>query len=282
MPARQSILGPLALALSSLTIACSGGSTPTAIPSAGQTESAPAATLTDMASPTRPATATPGTAPTESPTQAPTEAASPGPSLDKADAVVLAYEQSGGVEYEIVQQVNNDGSGWVKPAMGASTFTIFDQTGTALDFVVLGPRVGIEIALPSHIPAGGTSYLLCNYFSDDFPLSAYDHAESDVLLQAVDGPPGATLTIANAETRTGTWGGLDVVADITNPGNEPVAHADVGALFFDADGIVIGFTSGLVQDIGPGATKHVEIPGTYYFDGDRLAEVTFFAQPWDS
>lgn len=270
MSARQSILGPLALALSSISIACSSGSTPSVAPSTRLAASAPAAT------------GTPGTAPTDSPTPAPTQTASPQPSLDKADAVVLAYEQSGGVEYQIVQQVTNTGSGWVKPAMGASTFTIFNHMGTALDFVVVGPRVGIEIALPSRIAAGGTSYLLCNYFSDDFPLSAYDHAASDLVPQVVDGPPSATLTIDNAKTRTGMWGGLDVVADISNPGNEPVAHADVGALFLDADGIVIGFTSGLVQDIGPGATKHVEIPGTFYFDGDKLAGVTYFAQPWDS
>lgn len=215
--------------------------------------------------------------PTATPTKAPTIAPRPSANARKGDPIMIVSSSSGGyVTAQVILPVFNTGNTWIKLSEYESAYTIYDAEGGIVD------SGNFDSAAPKRIAPTGMSYLVGESFSNDYPRSAYNHVEADAYFDEVNGPIDPELSVGNTRVSKGSFGGLKVVGEVTNLGTERVDNGDVVAIFFNANGDVIGFASGYVENVEPGGKRAFELSTSFaeISLGD-LAETQFFASPWD-
>lgn len=141
----------LTLLLAVILVGCSSGQLADDAPSGDEAPSASEAT----AESTPTAVPTPDPTPTRQPTPRPTP--KPEASVRKGEQIVIAWQPEYSdryVDYQVIIEVINDGTGWAELSAFNSDYTIFNTDG---GIVTTG---GFIYAYPEYVGPGETAYLV--------------------------------------------------------------------------------------------------------------------------
>jgi len=178
------------------------------------------------------------------------------------------------VTAQVILPVVNDGGTWIKLQESQSQFTIYDQDGSVTE------TQGFRAAGPKRLAPGETGYLVGEVFSDDHPRAAYDRVEADAYYEEAD--QADRVTVDNVRVRRASLDGVEVTGEATNQSVERIDNADVVAVFFDAEGNILGYASGFVENIEPNGRRAFQIDSS--FAEIRLGDVDetlVWVSPWD-
>ena len=212
--------------------------------------------------------------PTPRPTPEPTPEAEG--ELVKTQEVVIAWqtEFADYVNYQVVVEVQNVGTGWAQQAAFNS------------DYTILGPDGGVvatgtfTYAFPEFIPAGGFGYLI----DDGSDIGGGGSSVDDYATVDVDGQyssvgaPGATFAVSDIALKPESFGGgLEATGFVT--ASEDVSDAAIAVICFDEAGAVLGGTwTNLLQNLTGGEPKGFEtVGGTPPMAASACATVEGFA-----
>lgn len=246
--------------------------TPAAAPA---TQQPPTEAPVDVSTPTPTTQPTPSATPSPTPTPTPTRAPRPTASASKGDPLLLTWASHGYVTAQVIIPVVNDGGTWIRLQEYQSQFTIYDRDGSVTE------TQGLRAAAPKRLAPGETGYLVGEVFSDDHPRAAYDRVEADAYYDEAD--QAERVTVDNVRVRRASFGdGVEVTGEATNSSDERIDNADVVALFFDAEGNILGYASGFVENIEPNGRRAFQIDSS--FAEIRLGDVDetqVWVSPWD-
>lgn len=151
------------------------------------------------------------------------------------------------VQDQVIVEVENRGAGWARVIPRVASFKFLDGKGreTSSD----GP---FAHALPEYVAPGGRTYLV---YGGDWP----DHtvaqlADADVTFnerayQSVAPQTVGTVLTDVAWAPSGTTHGLKATGIVTNKGPKALSFALLYVLCRDADGAILGYTSGPLQQV---------------------------------
>jgi hypothetical protein len=254
---------------------------PTSQPDATSTTTAPPPNAT---APSVQPSSTPSTAPTASPTSLPTPSATPTmratptpastSSAEQGQPVLLTWASNGYVTAQILLPVTNTGNTWISLSEFDSQWTIYDSNG---DIVETGT---FDAAAPKVVAPTGSSYLVASWFGDAHRPSEFVSADADGYYKDVD-QPSSILVADKVKTRAAVLGGVEVVGQISNLGDETVDNADVVAVFYNSSGDLLGFASGFADNIPAMGTRSFQIDSSFAdIKLSQVADTEVYASAW--
>ena len=132
----------------------------------------------------------------------------------------------GELRLQVILEVRNAGSVWMRLPRSASTYQVFDQTRR--------PVAGgiFAAALPELVGPGETSYLIDTLSAAFGKPSDFRSARATVNAAPAQ-PPEVSLSVSSVELSTGTDGGLRAVAQVQNDGQVAARSIIAGIIVFD-------------------------------------------------
>jgi hypothetical protein len=178
--------------------------------------------------------------------------------LEKTQEVVLAWQREFAdyVNYQVVLEARNTGTGWAELSAFDSDYTILSPDGSV---VTTG---GFTYEFPTFIPAGGLGYLVADG-SDiggssvigDYATVEISGRYDSVLVS------GATFEITDIALKPDAFGGGWVATGFVTA-SEDVSDAALAVICLGAEGQVLGATwTNLLQNLTAGQPKGFETVG---------------------
>jgi hypothetical protein len=246
-------------------------------PSPGPATQAPTAeptvtaTLVPTSVPTVVATAT--TVVTPAPTQP--RSAPPSSSVTQYDPLFATYYSDGYLTVQILLPVINDGNTWVELDEFNSSWTAYDSSGAVTE------TNSFDAAAPKWLAPGATSYLVSEWFGDQHKPADFNTVQASGRYKGVDAPD-TILTTSNITTRKHEFGGVEVTGVAHNPGTTDIDNADVVAIFYNANGTVLGFAKGYIDNATANADTAFQIDSSFAtISLADIAKTEVYASPWD-
>lgn len=212
---------------------------------------------------------------------APGNSATPDPSASQPPVVIetsklITWEIGEGVSgVLVVQQLRNVGENWVQIAPRDSDYEIKAPNGNVVaanDF---------RHAYPTNLAPGAVGYLIDQFVEGSVPIENITTLTVFPRFRDLDERPARRLDARNVTLRSDDLpGGLFVTGEAENVGEEDVASAHAGVVFFDAEGNIVGAsTTDMLQHVAVGETKAFETRPSNPLEETDVANFEVFVSP---
>jgi hypothetical protein len=219
--------------------------------------------IATLASPTQqPTSPTPSVLITHSPaTPSPTTLVTPEPEgkVVKVQEVVLAWKPYSGsiyVDYQVIAELKNVGTGWAQVSGFDSDYTILDQAGGVT------ATGSFTYEFPEFVGSGQTGYLIDDSSQDGVKIADFHSVEVDGRYDAVDAPDQILKVTGIKWHRDSYDGTLTATGFVTS--SVDLDSAAVAVVCLSSNGTILGATwTNLLQNITAGKPKGFEtVAGT--------------------
>ncbi len=178
------------------------------------------------------------------------------------------------VQYNLIVEVKNVGTGWAE--IGNGDWTLYAKDESVLD------TGNFSYAFPRYLAPGKTGYLADSGLSDEFKLKEVGRLDADGSYDTIDADEVVVLKTSKIKNKRDSYdGSWSTTGVVSNPTGEDIDSVHVGAFYLDSKGRPLGFSyTNLVDNLRAGKGKGFETLGdTPAIKSGAVAKTVVYASP---